>query len=105
MSAGVAAGCLALSRIPSAAVSAMAGILGAGAVGNGVAALVWERGIPNPLVVDAGAAVIAFNFADVLTLVGILLLTVELGSVTIRNREQLVPPHEFARMLWERVRS
>ncbi len=105
MSAAVALGCLALARVPSVAVAAMAAMLAAGAVGNGVSAVVWERGIPNPLVVDAGQAVIAFNFADILTLVGVLLLMVELSSVTIRNREQLLPPREFARMLWQRVRS
>ncbi|MCP9487351.1 MAG: hypothetical protein MSC30_16000 [Gaiellaceae bacterium MAG52_C11] len=105
MSAVVALGCLALTRVPSAAVAAMAGVLAAGAVGNGVSAVVWERGIPNPLVVDVGQAVIAFNFADIVTLVGVLLLMVGLSSITIRNREQLLPPREFARMLWQRVRS
>ncbi len=105
MSAAVALGCLALTRVPSAAVAAMAGVLAAGAVGNGIAALAWDAGIPNPLVVDAGTTVVAFNLADVLTLGGILLLMVELCSVTIRNREQLLPPREFARMLWQRVRS
>ena len=72
--------------------------------GNGVSAVVWERGIPNPLVADLGEAAIAFNLADILALVGVLLLMVELSSVTIRNREQLLPPREFARMLWRRVR-
>ena len=75
-----------------------------GAVGNGVAAIVWERGIPNPIVMDIGQAVIAFNLADIFTLVGVLLLMVELSSVTIRNRNQLLPPRQFARMLWQRVR-
>ena len=78
-------------------------ILAAGAAGNGVAAIVWERGIPNPLVMDIGQAVIAFNLADIFTLVGVLLLMVELSSVTIRNRNQLLPPRQFARMLWQRV--
>ena len=105
MSAAVALGCLALTRVPSAAVAAMAGVLAAGAAGNGVSAVGWERGVPNPLVVDLGEAVIAFNLADIVTLVGVLLLMVELSSVTIRNRDQLLPPREFARMLWQRVRS
>lgn len=104
MSVAVALGCLALTRVPSASVAAMAGILAAGAAGNGVAAIVWERGIPNPIVMDIGQAVIAFNLADIFTLVGVLLLMVELSSVTIRNRDQLLPPRQFARMLWQRVR-
>jgi hypothetical protein len=104
MSAAVVLGCLSLTRVPSAAVAAMAGVLAAGAGGNGASAIVWERGIPNPLVADVGEAVIAFNLADILALVGVLLLMVELSSVTIRNREQLLPPREFARMLWRRVR-
>ena len=104
MSAAVALGCLALTRVPSVAVAAMAGVLAAGAGGNGVSAIVWERGIPNPFVVDVGEAVIAFNIADVVTLVGVLLLMIELSSVTIRNRDQLLPPREFARMIWQRVR-
>ncbi len=105
MSAAVALGCLALTRVPSAPVAAMAGILAAGAAGNGISAVMWERGVPNPLLVDLGEAVIAFNLADVVTLIGVLLLMVELSSVTIRNRAQLLPPRAFARMLWQRVRS
>ena len=105
MSAAVVLGCLALTRVPSAAVAAMAGVLAAGAGGNGVSAIVWERGIPNPLLVDLDRAVIAFNLADILTLVGVLLLMVELSSVTIRNREQLLPPREFARMLSNRRKA
>lgn len=104
MSAVIALGCLALTRIPSTVVAAAGGVLAAGAAGNGIAAIVWERGIPNPLVVDAGHAVIAFNLADLVTLAGILLLMIALSSVTIRNRALLLPPREFARMLWRRVR-
>ena len=105
MSAAVVLGCVALARVPSAAVAAMAGVLAAGAGGNGVSAIVWERGIPNPVVVDLGQAVIAFNLADILSLVGVLLLMVELSSVTIRNRERLLPPREFARMLSNRRKA
>jgi len=104
MSGFVALACIALTRVPSVTVAAMAGVLAAGAAGNGIAAISWERGIPNPLVVNLGAAAIAFNLADLFTLTGILLLMLALFSTTIRNREQLLPPREFARMLWDRVR-
>ena len=105
LSVVVALGCLALTRVPSAFVALAAGMLAAGAAGNGISALGWDRGIPNPIVVDLESAVIAFNLADVLTLAGIVLLTVELSSVTIRNRAQLRPPRELARMLSERRKA
>lgn len=105
MCALVLLGCLALTRVPSSLVAATAGVLAAGAAGNGIAAVTSERGIPNPLVFDLGEDAVAFNVADLLTLVGIALLMVTLSSVTIRNREQLLPPRAFARMLWRRVRS
>ncbi len=101
----VLAGCVALTRVPSTLVAVCAGVLAAGAAGNGIAAVSWERGIPNPLVLDVGSDAVAFNVADLLTLAGIALLMVTLSSVTIRNREQLLPPRAFARMLWRRVRS
>ncbi len=105
MCLSVLAGCVALTRVPSTLVAVCAGVLAAGAAGNGIAAVSWERGIPNPLVLDVGSDAVAFNVADLLTLAGIALLMVTLSSVTIRNREQLLPPRAFARMLWRRVRS
>ncbi|HXH88492.1 MAG TPA: hypothetical protein VNI55_07805 [Gaiellaceae bacterium] len=101
----VFAGCVALTRVPSALVAVTAGVLAAGAAGNGIAALASEPGIPNPLVVEFDRGTVAFNVADLFTLAGIALLMVTLSSVTIRNREQLLPPRAFARMLWRRVRS
>jgi hypothetical protein len=104
LSGCVALGCLGLVRVPSRAVAAAAGLLAAGALGNGVAALLWERGIPNPLVWESRNHVAAFNLADLFTLSGIAFLMVLLGSLTIRSRERLLPPRAFARMLWERLR-
>jgi len=99
MSACVFAGCVALARVPSTLVAVNAGLLAAGAAGNGIAAVAWERGIPNPLVLDLDRSAIAFNVADVFTLAGIVALMVTLSAVTIRNRAQLLPPRAFARML------
>ena len=104
LSGFVVLGCLALARVPSIGVAAAAGLLAAGAAGNGIAALAWERGIPNPLTWESSSHVAAFNLADVFTLAGIALLMVLLGSVTIRNRERLLPPRAVARMLWQRLR-
>ena len=104
LSASVFLACLALSRVPSAGVAAGAGLLAAGAAGNGIAAVAWERGIPNPIVWESGSHLAAFNLADVFTVLGIALLLVLLSSVTIRNRERLLAPRAVARMLWERLR-
>ena len=104
LSACVVLGCLALARVPSAAVAGASGLLAAGAAGNGIAAVAWDRGIPNPIVWESSTRAAAFNLADVYTLVGIALLMVLLGSFTIRNRERLLPPRAFARMLWQRFR-
>lgn len=104
LSAAVVLACLALSRVPSLGVAAAAGLLAAGAAGNGIAAVAWERGIPNPIVWESSSHLAAFNLADVFTLTGIVLLTVLLCSLTIRNRRRLLAPRTVARMLWERLR-
>jgi hypothetical protein len=99
---GLVAMCFALARVPSRAVGLAAGVLAGGAAGNLVSAVTSERGIPNPIVVG-DPAVVAFNVADVFTLVGIALLMATLVATTIRNREQLLPPRAFARMLRRRL--
>ena len=104
LSAAVFLACVALSRVPSEGVAAGAGLLAAGAAGNGIAAVAWERGIPNPIVWESGSHLAAFNLADVFTVLGIALLLVLLSSVTIRNRERLLAPRAVVRMLWERLR-
>jgi hypothetical protein len=105
LSGFVVVGCVTLGRVPSRAVAAAAGLLAAGALGNGISALAFERGIPNPLVWESETHAAAFNLADVFTLVGIAFLMVLLGSLTIRNRERLLPPRAFARMFWQRRRG
>lgn len=100
----VALGCVVLTRIPSLVVAVFAGVLAAGAIGNGVAALAWEEGVPNPLVVRSDTHIAAFNVADVLTIFGIAGLTVALIAVTIANRAILPPPRRVARILWAKLR-
>jgi lipoprotein signal peptidase len=103
LSLAVVAGCFLLALVPSTAVAAGAGVLAGGVAGNAVSALVSERGIQNPLVVAVGRDAVAFNVADVLTLAGIALLMVSLTTVTIRNRERLLPPRAFWRLLRRRL--
>lgn len=100
----VVAGCVALTRVPSRAVAITAAPLAAAAAGNGIAALVWSRGIPNPIVFESTSRLAAFNLADVFALVGIVALGVTLSAVSIRNREQLIPPRHLVRALRQRLR-
>lgn len=104
LAATLVVGCVALTRIPSNAVAAGSALLAGGALGNLVSSLESDRGVPNPIVAG-GDAVVAFNLADVFTLAGIAALMAALIVVTIRHREQLMPPRAFARMLWRRLRS
>ena len=101
----VVAGCFLLALVPSTPVAAGAGVLAGGVAGNAISALTSARGIQNPLVVAVGNDAVAFNVADVLTLAGIALLMVSLTTTTIRNREKLLPPRAFWRMLRRRLRS
>ena len=104
LAAALVVGCVALARVPSSSVAVAAGLLAGGALGNLGSSVSSDRGIPNPILVGEDT-IVAFNLADVFTLAGICALMVALIAVTIRHREQLLPPREFARVLWERVRS
>lgn len=104
LAAALIVGCVALARVPSASVTGAAGLLAGGALGNLGSSLSSDRGIPNPILVGEDT-IVAFNLADVFTLAGICTLMLALIAVTIRHREQLLPPREFARMLWKRLRS
>jgi lipoprotein signal peptidase len=75
-------------RVPSLALSVGAGIAAGGAVGTLVAALVWSRGVPDPLV---GGSV-AFNVADVAIAVGSALLVASALLVGWRQRGALRQP-------------
>jgi hypothetical protein len=88
----VLVGALALARIPSRAVAVGAGVLSGGVAGNLLSARWNDSRVPNPLVVGDYSNGIAFNLADVLILVGIVILTVSLMAVAIRHRDRLLPP-------------
>jgi lipoprotein signal peptidase len=87
--AAAAAALLVLApRVPSLALSVGAGIAAGGAIGTLVAALVWSRGVPDPLVRGA----VAFNVADVAIAVGSALLVVSALLVGWRSRGALRQP-------------
>jgi hypothetical protein len=80
---------LAISRIPSILVAPAAGVLCAGILGNSLSAAWNGMEVPNPLVIDANHAIVAFNLADVWAVSGIFLLVLSIGVWLIRNRDLL----------------
>jgi lipoprotein signal peptidase len=86
--AAAAALLLLAPRVPSLGLSVGAGIAAGGAAGTLVAALVWSRGVPDPLV---GGSV-AFNVADVAIAIGIALLVASAVLVGWRERGALRQP-------------
>ena len=87
--AGAAAAVLVLApRVPSLTLSLGAGTAAGGALGTLVAALVWSRGVPDPLVRGS----IAFNLADVAIAAGDAILLASALFVAWQRRHQLRQP-------------
>jgi lipoprotein signal peptidase len=84
-----AAGILVLApRVPSLALSLGAGTATGGVLGMLVAALIWSRGVPDPLVRGS----VAFNLADVAIAVGDAVLLASALLVVWRHRHALRQP-------------
>lgn len=75
-------------RVPSLALSLGAGSATGGALGTLAAALLWSRGVPDPLVRGG----VAFNLADVAIAVGTTLLSGSALLVGWRHRHTLRQP-------------
>jgi lipoprotein signal peptidase len=75
-------------RVPSRALSGAGGIAAAGALGNLVSALTWRGGIPNPIVVGD----IAFNVADLCSVIGAIALVLGATLFALRNPALLRQP-------------
>jgi lipoprotein signal peptidase len=87
--AAAAAAVLVLApRVPSLALSFGAGMTAGGALGMLVAALVWSRGVPDPLIRGS----VAFNLADVGIAVGDAILLSSALLVVWRRRHLLRQP-------------
>jgi lipoprotein signal peptidase len=86
-------GALVVVRVPSAVVPLAAGLLAGGVLGNALSAAWNGLRVPDPIIAVAGTSVIAFNLADVFTLIGIISLTSALAVALIRHRH-LLPGHE-----------
>ncbi len=75
-------------RVPSLTLSFGAGTAAGGALGTFVAALVWSRGVPDPLVRGS----VAFNLADVAIAAGDAILLASALYVAWRRRHELRQP-------------
>lgn len=88
----LAAGLVLLTRLPSRFVPPAAGVLTGGVLGNVLSASWNGMRVPNPLVLEGGSTLVAFNLADVWALAGIALLGLTLTVWLVRNRALLEAP-------------
>jgi len=96
-------GAAALALVPSTAVAAAAGVMSGGVLGN-LISWGWNGDyVPNPIVVVTRSGVFAFNVADIVFLVGVLMLTGALASAAIRHRDRLLPPSRAEQWLYRRI--
>jgi lipoprotein signal peptidase len=75
-------------RVPSLPLSLAGGVAAAGALGNGISALVWRGGVPNPIL----AGTIAFNVADVCAVAGAAALVLGAAAFALRHPQLLRQP-------------
>lgn len=88
LSAALVAFAFALTWLPSRLLALGAGVFAGGLLGNVVTAVAHHRVVANPFVVGD----VAFNVADVLVLMGIVVLIVAAMRLALRYRE-LLPRH------------
>jgi hypothetical protein len=93
----------ALARVPSKAVALGGGVMSGGVLGNLVSAH-WNGGyVPDPIILGDRSGGVAFNLADIFTLLGIFVLIGSLIVVAIRNRDRLLPSTRVERWLLRRL--
>jgi hypothetical protein len=85
---------LALARVPSRSVVVGSGVLAGGVLGNALSGAWNDLQVPNPIVVEGDRGILAFNLADVFTLVGLIALTLALATVLVAKRNLLPTPAE-----------
>jgi hypothetical protein len=95
----------ALAHLRSRAVAISAGIMAGGVLANLVSASASHGRVPNPIVVGTGRDGVAFNLADVFTLIGLFALIVSVCVVLVVHRERLLPPRAWERALWRKLRG
>ena len=89
LAAGLAAGIVVfVPRIPSRALAGAGAFAAAGAAANALSALLWNGGVPNPIL----AGGIAFNVADLYAVLGAAALVGGAIAFAIRNPSLLRQP-------------
>jgi lipoprotein signal peptidase len=83
------AAAIVLTRTHSRAVTIAGGVMAGGILGNALSASWNGLRVPDPIIATHGNAVLAFNLADIFTIVGTLSLTAAIAVVLIRNRSRL----------------
>jgi hypothetical protein len=95
----------ALAHLRSRAVAISAGVMAGGVLANLISAIASNGSVPNPIVVGTGRDGVAFNLADVFTLIGLFALIVSVCIVLVVHRERLLPPRAWERALWRKLRG
>ena len=93
----------ALAHLRSRAVAVSAGVMAGGVLANLISAVDGDGRVPNPIVVGTQRDGVAFNLADVFTVVGLLGLIVAVCIVLVVHRERLLPPRAWERALWRKL--
>lgn len=101
------AGLVVLLRLPSRLVPPAAGVLAAGVLGNGLSALAsGDLVVPNPLVIQAGNELVAFNLADIFVVTGLAVMLPILARELILRRTTIdALARQSRRRAWERLRG
>jgi hypothetical protein len=94
---------LALAHLRSRAVAISAGVMAGGVLANLISAIAGDGSVPNPLVVGTERDGIAFNLADVFTIIGLFGLIGSVCVVLVVHRERLIPPRAWERALWQKL--
>jgi hypothetical protein len=95
----------ALTHLPSRAVAVSAGVMAGGVLANLISAGASNGRVPNPIVTGTEPDYVAFNLADVFTLIGLFALILSVCIVLVVHRERLLPPRAWERALWRKLRG
>jgi hypothetical protein len=93
----------ALAQLRSRAVAISAGVMAGGVLANLISASFSNGRVPNPIVAGSARGGVAFNLADVFTVIGIFGLIGSVCVVLVVHRERLLPPRAWERALWHRL--
>jgi hypothetical protein len=93
----------ALAHLRSRAVAISAGVMAGGVLANLISAAAENGRIPNPIVIGTERDGVAFNLADVFTIVGLFGLIGSVCVVLVVHRERLLPPRAWERALWHKL--